>query len=149
VRQENEALAFFVAEEIQKRGFTQYEISNFGRYQSRHNKGYWELKDYMGVGAGAVGFLKNTRFYPKTDIESYIAAPTTVSTEKLSGEELLTEKIFLGLRSCIGVERSFLSEPMLQKANLLLNEGKLHSRENTFYNKNYFLSDELALFLLS
>ena len=148
VRQENETLAFFVAEEIQKRGFTQYEISNFGCYQSKHNKGYWELKNYIGVGAGAVGFLKDTRFYPKTDIEGYIAAPTAVSTEELSAEELLTEKIFLGLRSCIGVERSLLSEPMLQKANLLLSEGKLRNRENIFYNDNYFLSDELALFLL-
>jgi len=51
VKQENEDLAFFVADEIKKRGFTHYEISNFGSYQSRHNKGYWELEDYIGAGA--------------------------------------------------------------------------------------------------
>ncbi|MBN2871258.1 MAG: radical SAM family heme chaperone HemW, partial [Campylobacterales bacterium] len=28
--------------EIEKRGFGQYEISNFGTYRSRHNLGYWE-----------------------------------------------------------------------------------------------------------
>jgi len=54
VRQEDENLAFFVAEEIKKRGFRHYEISNFGSYQSRHNKGYWELKNYIGAGAGAL-----------------------------------------------------------------------------------------------
>ena len=147
-RQENDTLAFFVAEEIQKRGFTQYEISNFGQYQSRHNKGYWELKDYIGVGAGAVGFLTDTRFYPKKEIEAYITDPTSVTTEKLSGDELLTEKIFLGLRSTVGIERALLPNPMRQKAELLLSEGKLTFKKNSFYNHNYFLSDELALFIL-
>ena len=74
-RQENETLAFYVAEEIKKRGFTHYEISNFGSYQSRHNKGYWELKDYIGAGAGAVGFLQDRRFYPQNDIHAYISNP--------------------------------------------------------------------------
>jgi len=60
VRQENEALAFFVAEQIRKRGFEHYEISNFGKYQSRHNQGYWKLKNYIGAGAGAVGFKSLT-----------------------------------------------------------------------------------------
>ena len=148
LRQENETLAFFVAEEITKRGFSHYEISNFGQYQSKHNKGYWELKDYMGVGAGAVGFLTDTRFYPQAGIENYIADPTKVSTEKLSTDELLTEKIFLGLRSTVGIDSTLLSDTMRQKANLLLAEGKLSLKENIFYNPNYFLSDELALFIL-
>jgi len=72
VRQEDENLAFYVTEQIEKRGFKSYEISNFGTYQSKHNKGYWKLKNYIGVGAGAVGFLEKKRFYPTTEIEAYI-----------------------------------------------------------------------------
>jgi len=148
VRQENEDLAFFVADEIKKRGFTHYEISNFGTYQSGHNKGYWDLEDYIGAGAGAVGFLKDSRYYPQTNIESYIANPLNITEEPLSKDELLTEKIFLGLRSSIGVQKSLLSEKMIAKADNLCKEKKLLSNTTHYYNDNFFLSDELALYIL-
>jgi len=148
VRQENENLAFFVADEIQKKGFTQYEISNFGSYQSRHNKGYWELKNYIGAGAGAVGFLENTRYYPQTDIDAYIRNPRQITEEHLSKEALLTEKIFLGLRSSIGVERSILTPEMQRQADFLCKEKKLKYLGYRYYNEDFFLSDELALYIL-
>lgn len=148
VKQENEDLAFFVSEEIEKRGFKAYEISNYGTYQSSHNKGYWELKDYIGAGAGAVGFLKDRRFYPQTNIEAYINDPTQVTVEVLSEEDRLTEKLFLGLRSIIGVEKSTLSPEMIKKANTLCEKKKLLSTKTHYYNDNFFLSDELALYIL-
>lgn len=148
VRQENENLAFFVSDEIEKRGFKAYEISNFGTYQSQHNKGYWEIKDYIGAGAGAVGFLKDKRFYPQTNIDMYINSPLQITEEPLSEEELLTERIFLGLRSSIGVEKSLLSEKMLEKAEILCEEKKLRSENTHYHNDNFFLSDELALYIL-
>jgi len=148
VRQDDENLAFFVAEEIKKRGFTHYEISNFGMYQSRHNKGYWKLEDYIGAGAGAVGFLKDTRYYPQTDIEMYINNPGKITEEHLTVDELLTEKIFLGLRSSIGIERSILSDKMIKNAEILCQEKKLSTNNTRYYNENFFLSDELALYIL-
>jgi oxygen-independent coproporphyrinogen-3 oxidase len=149
VRQDNEALAFFVAKEIEKRGFKAYEISNYGTYQSKHNKGYWELKNYIGAGAGAVGFLNDRRFYPQTDIDAYVTEPLSITEELLTPEELLTEKIFLGLRSEIGVKRSLLSDKMEQKANILYEKKKLERTDDYYYNTNFFLSDELALYILS
>ncbi len=148
VKQENEALAFFVAKEIQSRGFKHYEISNFGSYQSIHNKGYWELENYIGAGAGAVGFLKDTRYYPQTDIDAFIDNPLKIKEEKLTKDELLTEKIFLGLRSDIGLKKSILPEPMLKKALELCKEHKLSCSDTHIYNKNFFLSDEIALYIL-
>lgn len=148
VRQENENLAFFVTKEIEKRGFKAYEISNFGQYQSRHNKGYWEIKNYIGAGAGAVGFLKDRRFYPTSDIDSYIQNPLNVTEEILNKEELLTEKIFLGLRSNIGIDKSSLSTTMREKADLLVKEKKLIDTFTHYYNANFFLSDELSLYIL-
>ena len=148
VRQDDENLAFFVADEIKKRGFTQYEISNFGTYQSRHNKGYWKLKNYIGAGAGAVGFLKDTRYYPQTNVDFYINDPLNITEEHLSYEEILTEKIFLGLRSTLGIKKSLLSAKMLKNAQFLCREGKLNCDSTHFTNENFFLSDELALFIL-
>ncbi len=148
VRQEDENLAFFVTEEIEKQGFNAYEISNFGTYQSKHNKGYWELKNYIGAGAGAVGFLKDRRYYPQTDIDAYVANPLNITEEPLTPDELLTERIFLGLRSTVGVEKSLLSEKMIEKANILCKEKKLLCDTEHYHNDNFFLSDELALYIL-
>jgi len=148
VRQENESLALFVANSIEKRGFTQYEISNFGTYQSRHNQGYWRLKNYIGAGAGAVGFLENTRFYPTTNIDTFIQSPLTITQEKLTPNELLTEKIFLGLRSTIGIAKESLPKEIQERCDFLVQEEKLFFENNFYYNKNFFLADEIALFIL-
>ncbi len=166
VRQEDENLSFFVAEEITKRGFNHYEISNFGTYQSRHNQGYWELKEYIGAGAGAVGFRRlasndisqgnvssagltaATRFYPQTDIEAYIADPLKITQEPLTTEELLTERIFLGLRSNIGIATEILPDPMRHRAEELVAEKKLTQDAAYYRNPNFFLADALALYLL-
>lgn len=148
VRQENENLAFFVSEAIEKRGFKAYEISNFGIYQSKHNQGYWELKNYIGAGAGAVGFLNDRRFYPTKSIESYISNPTNIYEEILTKDDILTEKIFLGLRSATGIEKSILSSHMLKNAMLLCEEKKLTQTDTHVYNDNFFLADELSLYIL-
>ncbi|MBD3789374.1 MAG: coproporphyrinogen III oxidase family protein [Campylobacterales bacterium] len=147
-RQEDDDLAFFVTEEITQRGFEQYEISNYGKYQSEHNKGYWRLENYIGAGAGAVGFLEDRRFYPQTDIESYINHPLSIAEEILSETQLLTEKIFLGLRSNVGLDQTILTSKMIEKAMFLTDEGKLTLQNGIFYNPNYFLTDSVALYLL-
>ena len=148
VKQEDETLAFFVKEKIEEKGFPQYEISNYGTYQSFHNKGYWELKDYMGVGAGAVGFKKDIRYYPHTDINLYIESPLYCKEEILSQEDILTERILLGLRSNIGLKESILDATIKEYANFLLKHQKLNKLSDTYYNPNFFLSDEIALYLL-
>jgi len=148
VRQEDDELAFFVADTIKAHGFEHYEISNYGTYQSEHNKGYWRLKDYMGVGAGAVGFKENTRFYPTTDIDLYIKEPLNIHEEHLTEEELLTERLFLGLRSNIGIDENILDETMRKRADFLVEKEKLFKEGGVYKNTNYFISDELVLYVL-
>ena len=124
---------------LKENQFYQYEISNFGEYQSEHNLGYWQYKDYIGIGSGAVGFLKNMRYYPNKNIEEYIKNPLQREEEILSKEDQLTEKIFLGLRSCIGINANLLDSKQLQQANMLAHEGLLFERNGVFLNKNYLL----------
>ncbi len=130
-----------------KKRFQSYEISNFGDYHSKHNLGYWQYKDYIGLGSGAVGFLKDTRFYPTQDVQAYIDDPLQIEEEKLSQASIKTEKIFLGMRSIVGVASTILSQQELQQAELLVQEQKLRYKDGTFYNDDYLLSDELALFI--
>lgn len=140
-------LTTWLFEKIKAFGFEQYEISNFGRYKSKHNLGYWEYKEYIGLGSGAVGKLAEERFYPTTDVEAYITNPLNIRKERLSDEESRLEKIFLGLRSCIGIKKEILTKEELQRATLLENEKKLIFQNDTFYNTEYLLADEIALFI--
>ena len=147
-KKEEESLGFFVASEIQKRGFMHYEISNFGAYKCRHNLGYWHLKEYIGIGAGAVGMHKKSRLYSANDIAEYIDDPLQVSIEHLSDEDIKMEKIFLGLRSEVGIDKNILDIKMQKKAQILVDEDKLIYKNERFYNKDYFISDAIALYLM-
>ncbi len=140
-------LTTWLFEKIKAFGFEQYEISNFGSYQSKHNLGYWKYKEYIGLGSGAVGKLAHERLYPTSDVEAYINNPLHIRKETLSDEESKLEKIFLGLRSCVGIKQEILSTQELQRAHLLVNEKKLSFKNDTFYNPEYLLADEIALFI--
>lgn len=52
-------------EELEKRGFMQYEISNFAEpgYESRHNLKYWDCGEYLGIGPAAHSFIDGRRFF--------------------------------------------------------------------------------------
>jgi len=149
VKKDDENLGYFVSEIIKEKEFIHYEISNFGLYKSKHNIGYWQYKNYIGVGSGAVGFLKDKRFYPTTKLEEYIKNPLNIKIENLSQEDLVTEKIFLGFRSFVGVDKKILNEKMRERAEILLNEDKIFEKDGKFFNKNFFLADEITLFLIS
>ncbi len=141
-------LASFFTNSIVNSGFPQYEISNFGIYNSIHNLGYWKYNDYIGIGAGAVGFLKNRRFYPSKNIEEYIKKPTKKEIENLNQEDTHIEKIFLGLRSKIGINLNEFNTKEIKNINILVQNNKLKIKNNRAYNNNYFLSDEIALFII-
>jgi len=133
--------------EIKKHNFEQYEISNFGTFKSEHNLGYWKYKDYIGLGSGAVGKLDLERFYPTCNLEDYIKNPLDIKVEVLSKEDKKIEQIFLGLRSCVGVHKDILNISELKQAHFLVSEKKLYLKNDTFYNTNYLLADEIALFI--
>ncbi|WP_103604924.1 radical SAM family heme chaperone HemW [Campylobacter concisus] len=145
-KKDSDSLAKFMIEQIERAGFKQYEISNFGQI-CKHNLGYWQGKNYLGVGAFSVGFVDGTRYYAKTNIDAYIAKPTYREKEILNESELAREHIFLGLRSIVGVDATRLNKSQLSRANLLVENKKLDIENGKFYNPNFLLSDEIALFI--
>ena len=134
--------------EIEKKGFKQYEISNFGTYKSTHNLGYWLYKDYIGAGCGAVGKLKNERFYPDSSVENYIKNPLDIRVETLDDADIKIEKLFLGFRSEIGVTSNILTKDEVKLADILVQENKLEKKDTIFYNRDYLLADEIVLFIM-
>jgi putative oxygen-independent coproporphyrinogen III oxidase len=140
-------LTTWLFQRIEESGFKQYEISNFGSYNSIHNLGYWKYKDYIGLGSGAVGKLGLQRYYPTTVVEKYIKNPLDIRVEELTTEDKKIEQLFLGLRSCVGVNKDILNEQEQKRATILVDEKKIYLENDTFYNPEYLLADEIALFL--
>ncbi len=148
VKSNNENLGFFLRDFITKHGLKQYEVSNYGNNPSRHNMGYWQYKEYLGLGAGAVGSIGSKRYYPHTNIDQFIKDPNYTRIEQLRQEDILTEKIFLGLRSIVGIKREVLPLSWQKNADFLCQEKKLTLQNGSYHNNELFLSDELALYIM-
>jgi len=151
VKIDDEDLSYEIFDHIKEHGFKQYEISNFARekkYESKHNYGYWEHKEYLGIGAGAVGYVEGKRYYPSKSIEKYIKNPFEMDYEPIDFEDIKTEKILLGFRCSNGVELSLFTQKEVEKINDLIESDKVLVKDERIYNKNFLLSDELALYIL-
>ena len=151
VKIDDEELSYEIFDYINKQGFHQYEISNFAKNkvsESKHNYGYWQHKEYLGVGAGAVGYVNQERHYPSKSIEEYIQNPLFFDVEKINLDDVKTEKILLGFRSLNGVEMSLFNEEEMKKIDDLIQYDKVYIENNRVFNKNFLLSDELALYIL-
>jgi len=151
VKIDDEELSYKIFEYLELNGFHQYEISNFAKsksFQSKHNFGYWQHKNYLGVGAGAVGFVDKKRYYPEKSLEKYIENPTNYEVETLSDEDIKVEKILLGLRCINGFDKSLLIKEELIRLSHLIEDNKLYEIDGRIVNKNFLLADELALYIL-
>jgi len=94
---------------LEKEGFSQYEVSNFCKpnCESRHNMSYWQLEDYIGIGAGATGTVtinsKNAfRWTGVKNITEYCNTQNA-TTEIVSLSERREEFLMMGFRTLRGV----------------------------------------------
>lgn len=112
--EETERLMYEETEAIlQEYGYARYEISNYAKpgYECRHNIGYWQRKEYLGIGLGASSLIKKTRFRHICDLQKYLAMAGDVrrlceEEEELSAADEMEEFMFLGLRMMCGVKKS-------------------------------------------
>lgn len=90
-------------------GYERYEISNYAKkgYECRHNCGYWQRKEYLGLGIGAASLIENRRFHVVTDLNTYLEKDSLnyEEEEMLSEQEEMEEFMFLGLRMMEGVSK--------------------------------------------
>ena len=115
-------------------GYTQYEISNFARKDSRgnlmtsrHNSSYWTKEPYLGLGPAAHSYNGSQRLWNGNSVIAYCRhyadAPIRTSSqwalsefggyEDLSVEDIFNESIMLGLRTAAGVSLSSLDQSLL------------------------------------
>ena len=111
---------------LQEYGYHRYEISNYSRegYECRHNLGYWERTEYLGLGLGASSLIEECRFRNTDRMEQYMELFQPGSSgcsrngkkkkeeefregiENLSVEDQMEEFMFLGLRKMNGISEN-------------------------------------------
>lgn len=147
-------------------GFEQYEISNFAKngLYSEHNSIYWRNEEYLGLGAGAHGYVDGIRYSNHGPLKKYMTAieegqlpiiHQTFVTEK----EAMEEELFLGLRMNKGVSfdeftRKFnrdlreIYQPQLTKQLALGNLEEHDGRLRLTYQGRFIGNDVFSEFLL-
>ncbi len=162
------ALQFFwqTRERLAEAGYAAYEISNFAQSDKhcRHNCGYWQYDDYIGIGAGAAGKWdtkdRGVQRYshlrsPRTYMNKVLASVSAVShVEHLDRKQAMGEAVWLGLRQRQGVdtvwfEQRFGCTLFEVYAALLarwMNQGKLEQqgRHVRLTAKGLNLADEIS-----
>ena len=137
----------YVMNRMEKAGYHQYEISNFGKrgYESKHNLVYWNNEEYFGFGAGAHGYLNGVRYHNHGPLKKYMNAIETgekpiIDQTVVTTKERMEEEMFLGLRKMDGVSlQGFKSRfdiemndvfadviaNLLEKKLLVINDGRI------------------------
>ncbi len=97
-------------DEMERHGYDQYEISNFSKdgKVSKHNLLYWNNEEYLGLGAGAHGYVNGIRYSNHGPLKKYMqlieeGTKPIISQKKVTTQEKMEEEMFLGLRKNEGV----------------------------------------------
>ena len=109
--EEDERLMYQRTEELlEEAGYHRYEISNYAKpgRECRHNLGYWERKQYLGLGLGSSSLIRNARFKNCDDLQLYMEHSDDILQIReidgaLTKEEQMEEFVFLGMRKMEGI----------------------------------------------
>ncbi len=100
-------------------GYSQYEVSNFSKStegESEHNKAYWLMENYIGIGCSACGTIENNRYTATKDIRTYCSfwkngidnftdiPSSIIEREVLSEKDRIFEYLMMGFRMLKGVD---------------------------------------------
>lgn len=108
---ESELASMYVtgAEFLEANGYLQYEISNFSRMglECRHNLGYWQGEEYLGLGPAATSTIANRRWTNPADLVAWQQCvnqgkPTDL-VEELDFLTRIKECLMLRLRMSKGI----------------------------------------------
>jgi oxygen-independent coproporphyrinogen-3 oxidase len=110
------AMAELIESKLGAAGLKRYEISNYARswFHSRHNVNYWRAGDYLGLGAGAHSYKRNSdgvtgkRWSDEKNPGRYMAQVTesqhgVIDREEIDAQKAAGEFMFLGLRMTGGI----------------------------------------------
>lgn len=95
-----------ICRRLKEAGYIHYEISSFckpDRY-SRHNLAYWSDVDFLGIGCGASGKERGSRYTIEPNLKAYMQKGPVKITEPDSASQADFEAIMMCLRSRFGLD---------------------------------------------
>lgn len=148
-------------EKFTEAGFHRYEVSSLARpgFECRHNLGYWEGRDYLGMGPSAHSFMNGKRFANSANLTENISALKAGNRPMVNDdsgvEDRMVEAIMLGLRMAKGIDRhqfaarfgrSLESQLDLHNYELLCNSGHVVAEEGVvrLSEEGILLADEIT-----
>lgn len=153
--------------ETEKRGFVNYEFSNFGKpgFESQNNVAYWLGKSYLGVGPSAHSYDGKTRSWNVANNSKYLSGieqnELPLERETLSKKDRYNEYVMTRLRTMWGIQLSEVEDQFGKKYRTYLEQqAKMHIKNKLLSVENgslkvtqqgKFLSDGIAsdLFLVN
>ncbi len=158
-----------LCEMLEKRGYKQYEISNFAKdnHRSNHNLKYWLSQEYVSFGPSSHSYFNGVRYSYPNDVDSYIeeancGIPTRKTEEQIEPSlkmEQMDEYVMLKLRLVDGIsEADFKSlfgndfikeypnvEKFVKSGHVSHQNGNFHFTPQGFFVSNYILTDILHI----
>lgn len=146
----------YITDRLYDLGYNHYEISNAaikGR-ECRHNLKYWNMSDYVGIGAAAHSFINGCRFNNPSVLYEYINMIETADSKdgkiiydslhemkRQDTDELISDCIFTGLRTASGIDvAEFLKKygiDLMQykgkEINSYIEEGFMQQKDNHIF----------------
>ena len=138
----------YIEKVLEEKKYNHYEISNYSKigFESKHNKSYWEQKEYLGIGPSSHSYNYNSRKWNCSNNQEYISnlekgiLPST--QEILSIKEKINELVLLGLRTKTGINwdkhihhfpQTYIDEMKIKfsKSEHLIN-GKMKKVDNSY-----------------
>ncbi len=137
----------YAKEYLAKKGYGQYEISNFAKAgrESRHNINNWKTYPYIGIGLGAHSYYKGHRYSNTYSMQEYIKSSGGLGViqrekEKLDYKAQVEEYIFLGLRLTQGIDiRDFKKRFNKSVFEIYGSQIKAHKQDGLLIEKDNYI----------
>ncbi len=147
---DDQADKYLLADEVLgAAGMEWYEVSNWARpgHECRHNRLYWTMGEYQGIGCAAHSHRDGTRSWNVRTPERYIAGVRTgrdlaAGQEHLSGPDRVLEGLQLALRTRAGVPLAALAP---DDADVLAGLVEVDGHSWVLTRRGRLLANEVAL----
>lgn len=144
----------YICKYLKKHGYNHYEVSNFSKigYESKHNRVYWENKEYYGFGCGASGYVSGVRYSNTRSLSKYIESDIFSTKELLSKDEIIDYHMILGLRLLKGINVEYFNnlynvdmfkrypiDTLIKYEDLVYKDGYIYINPSRIYVMNEIL----------
>ena len=161
---------YHLVDRLEAADYEHYEISNFAKrcysddeaktYRSQHNSSYWQGIPYIGLGAAAHSFDKESRQWNVSDVFGYMDSILNDSKLAIEEREVLdditkyNDLITTSMRTCEGIDLDAVShkdyllknaKPLIEKGLLSIDNNHIHLTRSGLYVSDYIMTDLILL----